>query len=147
MKGNIKMHELKTPFLTIDIIIRYKGGIVIIERKNPPLGWALPGGFVDIGESLSDAAVREALEETSLAVTLKEQFYAYSNPLRDPRFHTVSVVFIADGTGFLKGRDDARRADVFTEGSLPPDIVFDHAQIINDYFHYRKTGQRPPVTR
>lgn len=142
-----RMRELKTPFLTIDIVIRYRGGIVLIERKNPPLGWALPGGFVDTGESLADAAVREALEETSLEVTPREQFHAYSNPSRDPRFHTVSVVFIGDGLGFLKGRDDARHADVFTEESLPPDIVFDHAQIIGDYFHYMKTGQRPPVTR
>lgn len=135
--------ELKTPFLTIDIIIRYQGGIVMIERKNPPPGWAIPGGFVDIGESLEDAAVREAKEETSLDVTLIEQFHTYSKPDRDPRFHTVSVVFIADGQGTLAGRDDARKAEIFTEASLPDRIAFDHAKILADYFRYLRTGKRP----
>ncbi len=135
--------ELKTPFVTVDIIIRYKGGIVMIERKNPPPGWAIPGGFVDIGESLEEAAIREAKEETSLDVTLIEQFHAYSKPGRDPRFHTVSVVFIAEGKGTLAGRDDARKAEVFTEGSLPDQIAFDHAEILTDYFSYLKTGKRP----
>ncbi len=138
-----QMAELKTPLLTVDIIIRYQGGIVMIERKNPPPGWAIPGGFVDIGESLEDAAVREAKEETSLDVTLIEQFHAYSKPDRDPRFHTVSVVFVADGMGALKGRDDARRAEVFTERSLPDRIAFDHADILADYFFYLRTGKRP----
>jgi len=135
--------ELKTPYITVDIIIRYQGGIVMIERKNPPSGWAIPGGFVDIGESLEDAAVREAKEETSLDVTLIEQFHAYSKPGRDPRFHTVSVVFIADGQGALAGRDDARKAEVFSEGSLPGRIAFDHAEILADYFRYLRTGKRP----
>ena len=135
--------ELKTPFLTIDIIIRYQGGIVMIERKNPPPGWAIPGGFVDIGEPLEDAAVREAKEETSLDVTLIEQFHAYSKPDRDPRFHTVSVVFIADGQGTLAGRDDARKAETFKEASLPDRIAFDHAEILADYFRYLRTGKRP----
>src|SRR5512147_353628 len=107
--------EIKTPLLTVDIIIRYGVGIVLIERKNPPFGWALPGGFVDIGESLEDAAVREAKEETSLDVTLVEQFHAYSKPGRDPRFHTASIVFIADGNGILVGKDDACEAAVFGE--------------------------------
>ncbi len=129
--------------VTVDVIIRCKGGIVMIERKNPPPGWAIPGGFVDIGESLEDAAMREAKEETSLDVTLIEQFHAYSKPGRDPRFHTVSVVFIADGKGALAGRDDARRAEVFTEASLPDQIAFDHREIIADYFTYLKTGRRP----
>lgn len=138
-----QMTALKTPFVTVDIIIRYKGGIVMIERKNPPPGWAIPGGFVDIGESLEDAAAREAKEETSLDVALIEQFHAYSKPGRDPRFHTVSVVFIADGKGTLQGRDDARRAEVFTEASLPDQIAFDHAEILADYLSYLKTGKRP----
>jgi len=137
------LNELKTPFVTVDIIIRYHSGIVMIERKNPPPGWAIPGGFVDIGESLEDAAVREAKEETSLDVTLIEQFHAYSKPDRDPRFHTVSVVFIGDGEGTLKGRDDARRAEVFAEDSLPGQIAFDHRGILADYFRYIETGERP----
>jgi len=135
--------RIKTPLLTVDIIIRYKGGIVLIERKNPPPGWALPGGFVDVGESLEEAAIREAKEETSLDISLVEQFHAYSKPGRDPRFHTVTVVFIADGNGTLRGRDDARKAEVFSENTLPGQIAFDHGQIIADYFKYQKTGLRP----
>ena len=135
--------EIKTPLLTVDIIIRYGGGIVLIERKNRPFGWALPGGFVDVGESLEDAAVREAREETSLDVSLIEQFHAYSDPNRDLRFHTASMVFIASGAGELKGRDDARRAAVFTEDTLPGEIAFDHRRIIGDYFRYVSEGKRP----
>jgi ADP-ribose pyrophosphatase YjhB (NUDIX family) len=137
------MNEIRTPLLTVDIIIRYHGGIVFIERKNPPPGWALPGGFVDVGESLEEAAVREAKEETSLDITLVEQFHAYSRPGRDPRFHTVTMVFIADGKGSLMGQDDARKAEVFSEEDLPPQIAFDHGQIVDDYFKYRKTGIKP----
>ena len=141
------MPRPKTPFLTVDVIIRYQKGIVLIERKNPPPGWALPGGFVEIGESLESAAAREAKEETSLDVTLFEQFHVYSKPNRDPRFHTASVVFIGEGRGVLAGRDDARRAAVFAEKMLPEQIAFDHSQIISDYFTYLKTGKRPAVRR
>ncbi|HNS77811.1 MAG TPA: NUDIX hydrolase [Syntrophorhabdus sp.] len=136
-------NKIQTPLLTVDIIIRFQDGIVLIERKNPPPGWALPGGFVDVGESLEKAAIREAKEETSLNVTLVEQFHAYSKPGRDPRFHTVTMVFIADGTGTLKGRDDARKAQVFTEATLPTPVAFDHGNILFDYFSYIKTGLRP----
>jgi 8-oxo-dGTP diphosphatase len=136
---------IKTPFVTVDIIISYQGGIVLIERKNEPHGWALPGGFVDIGESIEQAAVREAKEETSLDVLLSEQFYAYSDPKRDPRFHTVSMVFIGTGEGELKGADDARIARVFTQQNLPDTIVFDHRRIIDDYFRYVTTGTRPRI--
>jgi 8-oxo-dGTP diphosphatase len=136
-------NEIKTPLLTVDIIIRYQDGIVLIERKNPPPGWALPGGFVDVGESLEEAAIREAKEETSLDVTLIKQFHAYSKPGRDPRFHTVTMVFIADGKGTLKGRDDVRKAAVFTEKTIPDQIAFDHSQIIAEYFEYLKTGKKP----
>ena len=138
--------ELKTPYVTVDIIIRYEGGIVLVERKNEPAGWALPGGFVDVGESLEEAAVREAWEETSLDVALIEQFHAYSKPDRDPRFHTVTMVFIGTGAGELKGRDDARRADIFTAEHLPDKIAFDHRRIINDYFRYVSTGIRPRLS-
>jgi 8-oxo-dGTP diphosphatase len=137
----------KTPLLTVDVIIRYQDGIILIERKNAPPGWALPGGFVEIGESLEDAAVREAKEETSLDVTLVEQFHAYSKPDRDPRFHTASVVFIGNGSGILVGRDDARKAAVFTETVLPGQIAFDHSRIISDYFSYLKTGKKPAIGR
>lgn len=138
------MTKFKNPLLTVDIIIEVGDrGIVLIERKNPPHGWALPGGFVDYGENLEKAAVREAKEETSLEVRLVEQFYTYSDPRRDPRHHTVATVFIGRAGGDPRGADDAERAEPFTERDLPSPIVFDHAQILRDYFHYKKTGQRP----
>ena len=137
------MAPIKTPLLTVDIIIRYQEGIVLVERKNPPYGWALPGGFVEVGESLEDAATREAKEETSLDIKLIEQFHAYSDPRRDPRFHTATVVFLADGDGIVSGKDDAKRADVFSEETLPSDMVFDHKEIVSDYFNYIKGGNRP----
>lgn len=138
--------ERKNPLPTIDIIIEIAGrGIVLIERKNPPHGWALPGGFVDYGESLEHAAVREAKEETSLDVKLIEQFHTYSDPGRDPRHHTISTVFIATAEGAPKGEDDAKEARLFTENDLPRSIVFDHPQILRDYFRYKKTGERPKI--
>jgi ADP-ribose pyrophosphatase YjhB (NUDIX family) len=127
----------RNPYLTVDIIMEYQGGIVLIARKNPPLGWALPGGFVDYGERLEDAAVREAKEETNLTVELLRQLHTYSSPDRDPRHHTVSTVFIARASGDLEARDDAASAGVFTGASLPDPVVFDHLQILNDYFKYR----------
>jgi 8-oxo-dGTP diphosphatase len=134
----------RNPLLTVDIIIELpNGGIVMIKRKNPPHGWALPGGFVDYGESLENAAIREAREETSLDVQLTEQFYAYSDPSRDARHHTVSVVFIATAAGTPAGADDATVARVFRENEIPNPVVFDHARILLEYFRYKKTGQRP----
>ena len=136
--------KFRNPLLTVDIIIELtRGGIVLIERKNPPHGWALPGGFVDYGESIEAAAVREAKEETSLDVVLTEQFYTYSDPARDARHHTVSTVFIASADGMPKGADDAKVASQFEENNLPTPLVFDHARIVHDYFKYKKTGQRP----
>lgn len=134
------MPEYKNPLPTVDVIIETGGGIVLIQRKNPPEGWALPGGFVDYGESLEDAAKREAMEETSLDVTLKRQLHSYSDPERDPRKHTLSVVFVAEGTGTLEARDDAKGAGVFTEGNLPGPLAFDHARILADYFRWKKEG-------
>lgn len=137
----------RNPTPTVDIIIEVQGGVVLIERKNAPHGWAIPGGFVDEGEAVSAAAVREALEETSLEVTLREQFFCYSDPARDPRRHTMSIVFLAEAAGPPHAADDALRAEVFQEHSLPSPLVFDHARILEDYFHYRRTGERPPPTR
>jgi ADP-ribose pyrophosphatase YjhB (NUDIX family) len=136
--------KIHTPLVTVDIIIELADShIVLIERKNPPHGWALPGGFVDYGESLESAAAREAKEETSLDVTLTEQFYTYSDPARDPRHHTVSTVFIATAEGVPQGADDAKAAREFGEQGLPAPLVFDHAQILRDYFNFKKTGRRP----
>jgi ADP-ribose pyrophosphatase YjhB (NUDIX family) len=136
--------KFRNPLLTVDIIIELpEGGIVLIERKNPPHGWALPGGFVDYGESIEHAAVREAKEETSLDVTLTEQFYTYSDPARDARHHTVSDVFIGTARGIPRGADDARTAGIFHESELPAPLVFDHATIVRDYFLFKKTGRRP----
>lgn len=122
----------RNPFLTVDIIIEYHDGIVLIERKNPPHGWALPGGFVDYGESLETAAQREALEETGLELVELRQFRAYSDPTRDPRQHNVSVVFIATGVGTLCAGDDAARARSFPLDQLPP-LCFDHSRIVKEW--------------
>ena len=128
----------KNPFPTVDIIIEIEGkGIVLIRRKNPPNGWAIPGGFVDYGESIENAAVREALEETSLRVELLRQFHVYSSPDRDPRFHTISTVFVARATGSPIAADDAKDVGVFTKESLPGKIAFDHRKILDDYFDSR----------
>jgi len=136
--------KFQNPLLTVDIIIELAGGgIVLIERKNPPHGWALPGGFVDYGESIESAAVREAKEETSLDVFLTDQFYTYSDPTRDARHHTVSTVFIATARGVPCGADDAKVARAVRENDLPAPIVFDHGQILRDYFAFKKNGQRP----
>lgn len=124
----------RNPFLTVDIIIRVPGrGIVLVERRNPPLGWALPGGFVDYGETLEMAALREAREETGLHVENLAQFRAYSDPARDPRHHTVTVVFTGVGRGEPKAADDARNLRVFALEDLPDDLAFDHARILRDF--------------
>lgn len=121
------------PFLTVDGIIEYKQGIIMIERSNPPLGWALPGGFVDYKESVEEAVVREIKEETSLDFINFRQFKVYSKPDRDPRFHTISVVFIGQGQGTLKADSDAKEIGIFKLDDLPEKIVFDHRKIIDDY--------------
>lgn len=122
----------RNPVPTVDIIIETANGIVLVERKNPPLGWALPGGFVDYGESLEDAAVREALEETGLTVQLQRQMHSYSAPGRDPRQHTITTVFIATATGMPRAGDDAGSVALFTANDLPA-LVFDHDTILADY--------------
>lgn len=119
----------------MDIIIELDaGGIILIKRAKEPFGWAIPGGFVDYGESLEDAARREAWEETSLKVELLRQLGAYSAPDRDPRHHTISVVFLARAQGKPEARDDALEVGVFTEEDLPSPLAFDHAKILADYF-------------
>ncbi len=129
----------RNPFPTVDIIIETqtsnKKGIVLIKRKNPPYGWAIPGGFVDYGESIERAAIREAEEETALKVDLIRQFHTYSDPLRDPRHHTISTVFIASASGEPEGRDDAAEAAVFSKDEIPEQMAFDHRIIIEDYFN------------
>lgn len=124
----------RNPLPTVDVIILVKGAIVLIKRKNPPYGWALPGGFVDYGESLEAAAIREAKEETSLDIELVSQMGAYSDPARDPRFHTITYVFLAKAEGEPKAADDAREIGIFDSASIPEDLAFDHGKIIEDYF-------------
>jgi 8-oxo-dGTP diphosphatase len=123
----------RNPTPTVDIIIRVGDQVVLIERKNAPFGWALPGGFVDYGESLEQAAVREAAEETGLELTGLRQFRAYSAPDRDPRQHNISFVFIAEGHGELNAGDDASGAALFPLDALPSPLCFDHGQILTDY--------------
>jgi 8-oxo-dGTP diphosphatase len=128
----------RNPLLTVDVIIETAdGGIVLIERRNPPHGWALPGGFVDYGESLEVAARREVREETGVNITSLRQFRAYSDPARDPRHHTVTVVFIAQTQEQPQAADDAKGLGVFPADRHPTPIAFDHAQILADYLASR----------
>lgn len=125
----------RNPFPTADVIIELDGGgIVLIRRRNEPPGWAIPGGFVDYGETVEEAAIREAKEETGLDVELIKLLGVYSDPERDPRFHTISTVYVARASGIPVGGDDAAEAGVFAEDSLPEDIAFDHREILKDYF-------------
>ena len=131
------MDGRRNPVPTVDIIIELPEGVVLIERKNPPYGWALPGGFVDYGESVEAAAVREAKEETGLDVELVRQLHTYSDPSRDARLHTISTVFVARADGPPIAGDDAAAAGVFTKETLPGTLCFDHGQILDDYFSGR----------
>jgi ADP-ribose pyrophosphatase YjhB (NUDIX family) len=147
----------RNPFPTVDIIIEIEDGapdgatpenasehppkgIVLIKRKNPPHGWALPGGFVDYGEPLESAATREAREETCLDVSLLYQLGAYSDPSRDPRHHSISVVFVAKAFGKPIAADDAEEVGIFNSDTLPEPLVFDHEKILRDYF--KKCGEK-----
>lgn len=132
-KNEIEVYQ--NPIPTVDIIIEIEpNGVILIKRKNPPYGWAIPGGFVDYGESSEDAAVREAEEETNLDVKLIKQFHTYSDPKRDPRHHSISTVYIARAKGVPKAKDDALEIGIFDESNLPDDIAFDHRLILKDYF-------------
>jgi 8-oxo-dGTP diphosphatase len=134
----------RNPVPTVDIIIelgdRPHRPIILIERKNIPYGWAIPGGFVDYGESVETAAKREALEEVSLEVELIEQFYIYSDPKRDSRQHTISIVFIATAKGEPKAADDAKNIGIFHPWEIPNNLCFDHDLILKDYLRYRNHG-------
>ncbi len=132
----------KNPVPTVDIIIKVDNKIVLVRRKNKPYGWALPGGYIDYGESAESAAIREAKEETSLDVELEGLLGVYSDPDRDPRSHTITTVFIASGRGNLKAGDDAEDIGLFDENSLPDPIVFDHRKILQDFFERQKNGNR-----
>lgn len=143
----------RNPIPTVDIIIEIENlsknsfEIVLIKRKNPPSGWAIPGGFVDYGESYETAAVREAKEETGLDVKLVCQFHSYSDPARDPRHHTATTVFIASGTGIPEARDDAAEIGLFNRENLPDQLAFDHRDILADYFKWVDEGGKvfPPL--
>jgi 8-oxo-dGTP diphosphatase len=129
----------RNPVPTVDIIIEYQDqGLVLIERLKPPHGWALPGGFVEYGETLEEAAVREAKEETGLDVKLLGQFHAYSDPQRDPRQHTITTVFVVRGFGHPEAASDAKSLAIFSPEKLPAQLAFDHHRILQDYLKVRK---------
>lgn len=140
----------RNPAPTVDIIIelidRPNRPIILIERKNTPYGWAIPGGFVDYGESVEQAAIREAAEEVSLDVKLIEQFYVYSDPQRDRRKHTLAIVFIATAKGEPVAADDAKSLAILPQWEMPNQLCFDHDRIMADYWRYRNYGIRPNIS-
>lgn len=138
------MPEPRGPSPTVDVVISLpEDRVVLVRRRYPPPGWALPGGFVEVGETLETAAVREAREETGLAVELTDLLYVYSDPRRDPRRHTVSTVFMGRATGEPAGADDAAEARIFRWDELPSPLAFDHARILADARRLLLTGVRP----
>lgn len=138
------MQKYRNPLPTVDIVVTMGPGVVLVRRRNPPLGWALPGGFVEEGESLEAAAAREAREETGLAVILTEQFFTYSDPARDARRHTITTVYLGRAEGEPTGGDDAAEARVHAWDALPP-LCFDHGRILEDVREYLRSGRRPKL--
>lgn len=137
-------HQWKSyhnPLPTVDAIIEYDGQIVLIQRKNPPYGLALPGGFVDYGESVETAVVREAREETQLHCQIVHLLGVYSDPLRDPRHHSITTAFVLKGTGLPKAMDDAASISLFSSDTPPQNMVFDHAKILKDYLAWKRQIQ------
>lgn len=138
-----------TPLLAADAIValadRPGNPIVLIERLNPPYGWAIPGGFVDCGERVECAAVREAREEIGLEVSLVALLGLYSDPSRDPRGHTVTAVYAAEARGEPRAMDDARAVGIFDLESLPAELAFDHALVLSDYRAWRATAIPAPL--
>lgn len=133
----------RNPYPTVDVVIEVEGGVVLVERRNEPKGWALPGGFVDYGEAPEDAARREAREETGLDVELTALLYVYGAPDRDPRQHNLSITYVGRAEGEPRGGSDAATARVFALDALPSPLCFDHARILADYQRFRDTGERP----
>jgi 8-oxo-dGTP diphosphatase len=131
------------PAATVDVVIHRDGRVVLVRRRFPPAGWALPGGFVDRGEKVPAAAIREALEETGLSVRLLSLLHVYSDPARDPRRHTLSAVYIAEADGDPLGGDDAAEARWFSLDALPSPVAFDHVAILADAARFLRTGVRP----
>lgn len=131
------LKQYLNPFPTVDIIIELGDNILLIRRKNPPYGWALPGGFVDYGESLETAAIREAREETGLEVCNLQLLGCYSDPARDSRMHTITTVFIAQATGTPQAADDAVDLALFAAAELPEPLCFDHRKILDDYCSFK----------
>ena len=134
----------RNPTPTVDVVVEHPRGIVLIERTNEPRGWALPGGFVDEGERVEDAALREVTEETGLTVELLALLGVYSDPARDPRQHNLSVVYVGRTEGEPAAGDDAGRAEIFALDALPSPLCFDHALILEDYRRWKETGELPP---
>jgi 8-oxo-dGTP diphosphatase len=134
-KSPVKFY--RNPVPTVDIIIELNGTIILIGRKFEPLGWALPGGFIDYGESAEQAAIREAREETGMEITDLVLLGCYSDPARDSRLHTISMVFVAKGSGAPQAGDDAANLELFPLTALPQQLCFDHRQILDDYIRFK----------
>jgi len=141
------MPRPQCPPIAADVIAEIGDKIVLIERKNFPHGWAIPGGFVDFGETVEDAAVREALEEISLAVEIRAMLGVYSRPDRDPRGHTITVVYVASATGMPRAADDAKTVELFDPRTPPTPLAFDHAEILSDYVRWIESGEFPAPWR